>query len=368
MTGCKVGLSVGCDVPVLPEDVTVASYDFFFLRIPNDELFVWVVAGVVFVKIVTFSGATSCCPESNFAQSSDFHDDVRRVLPCDNIDFVAAFVCHSQMLIGCKFCFEYFSWDGTYDFFHWGCLLSGCCFSDFVDFVLHPFAPLLWGFCAVECLPGYGFPDAYGVVVASASVHFVGQKCHCKVGEMEAFAPSCHVVESVCVLPDEVYGHDVALVLHTFCNKGFVPCNVTDGAVVLSATAESGWEHDDVAIAAEGAFYYSRERACLFAYFIDGHTEWRKSLKVHKEVVDKVFYFALVVFSDNPSECYAIDGSEGMVADEGAESAVGGEVLSSFHIDCDSHVVDNASAEVNAYSSLSQIYVDELLVYNACQE
>jgi hypothetical protein len=101
------------------------------------------------------------------------------------------------MLIWCKFCFEYFSWDWAYDFFHWDWLLLGWCCLDFVDFVLYPFAPLLWGFCAVECLPGYGFPDAYGVVVTSTSVHFVGQECHGEVWEVEAFAPSCYVVESV---------------------------------------------------------------------------------------------------------------------------------------------------------------------------
>ena len=67
----------------------------------------------------------------------------------------------------------------------------------FVDFVLYPFAPLLWGFCAVEGLPGYGFSDAHGVVVASATVHFVGQECQCEGWEVEAFAPSCYVVESV---------------------------------------------------------------------------------------------------------------------------------------------------------------------------
>lgn len=123
VTGCEVGLPIGSDFPVFPEDVTVASYDFFLFRIPDDELFVWVVAGVVFVEVVAFPGSSSCCSEGYFAQSSDFHNNVWRVLPCNNIDLVVAFVCHSQMLIWCKFCFEYFSWDWAYDFFHWDWLL-----------------------------------------------------------------------------------------------------------------------------------------------------------------------------------------------------------------------------------------------------
>ena len=165
-----------------------------------------------------------------------------------------------------------------------------------------------------------------------------------------------------------MYGHNVALVLYAFCNESFVPCDVADGAVVLSAAAESGGKHDYMAVAAESVFHYGREGACLFAYFINGHAERCESLEVHKEVVDKVFYFALIVFSDDPSECYAVDGSEGVVADKGTESSVGGEVFSPFYVDCDAYVVDNASTEVDAYSSLSQIDVDEFLMYDACQE
>lgn len=165
-----------------------------------------------------------------------------------------------------------------------------------------------------------------------------------------------------------MYGHNVALVLYAFCNESFVPCDVADGAVVLSAAAESGGKHDYMAVAAEGVFHYGREGACLFAYFINGHAERCESLEVHEEVVDKVFYFALIMFSDDPSECYAVDGSEGMVADKGAESSVGGEVFSPFYVDCNAYVVDNASTEVDAYSSLSQIDVDEFLMYDACQE
>ena len=91
-------------------------------------------------------------------------------------------------------------------------------------------------------------------------------------------------------------------------------------------------------------------------------------MQVHEQVVYQVFYFALVVFSDDPSECYAVDCSEGVVADKGAESSVGGEIFSPFYVDCDAYVVDNASTEVDAYSSLSQIDVDEFLMYDACQK
>ena len=106
----------------------------------------------------------------------------------------------------------------------------------------------------------------------------------------------------------------------------------------------------------------------MFAYFINGHAERCESLEVHKEVVDKVFYFALIVLSDDPSECYAVDGSEGVVANKGAESSVGGEVFSPFYVDCDAYVVHDASTEVDTDFSFTQIYVDEFLVYDACQE
>ena len=106
----------------------------------------------------------------------------------------------------------------------------------------------------------------------------------------------------------------------------------------------------------------------MFAYFVDGYAEGCESLQVHEQVVYQVFYFALIVFSDDPSECYAVDGSEGVVADKGAESSVGGEVFSPFYVDCDAYVVDNASTEVDSDFSFTQIYVDEFLVYDACQE
>jgi hypothetical protein len=156
--------------------------------------------------------------------------------------------------------------------------------------------------------------------------------------------------------------------LHALYDESLVPSQVADASILLTTTAKSGWKHDDVAIAAEGAFHYCWQGACLFAYLVDGNAEGCESIKVHEQVVHQVFYLALVVLTDDPAECYAVDGTEGVVADKGAESSVGGEVFSSFYVDCDAYVVDNASTEVDAYSSLSQIDVDEFLMYDACQE
>jgi hypothetical protein len=44
---------------------------------------------------------------------------------------------------------------------------------------------------------------------------------------------------------------------------------------------------------------------------VDGDADGTKSMQIQEQVVDEVFYLAVVVFSEDIAESYAVDGARG---------------------------------------------------------
>ena len=115
----KDGLSVGGYLPILAQDVTVSANYFFCLRVPHEDLLVAVFASVEFIQVETFACAAACCTECYLAQTADFAHHMRRILPCDNINFIAALVGHAQPFVRCEFSLQHLCRDGICDLFHY---------------------------------------------------------------------------------------------------------------------------------------------------------------------------------------------------------------------------------------------------------
>jgi hypothetical protein len=92
---CEVA-STGCPSAVFSTSVPrIYRYppdDFLSFRIPHNELFVRMFHGVELIQVECFARTASSSAEGYLAQTAYFANDVGRVLPCDDVYFVMAFV------------------------------------------------------------------------------------------------------------------------------------------------------------------------------------------------------------------------------------------------------------------------------------
>lgn len=98
-----LGLSVGKEDDVLSVYVAVSTGDLLCFRVPDDQLFVGFLHGVVRRDVDRFSRTTSVESERPFAQSSDFAHDIRRILCGDNVELIATFIGISYELRSVQF-------------------------------------------------------------------------------------------------------------------------------------------------------------------------------------------------------------------------------------------------------------------------
>ena len=115
-------------------------------------------------------------------------------------------------------------------------------------------------------------------------------------------------------------------------------------------------------VAAEGFIDLPRQVAGLCAELVDGHAEGRQALEVHQQVVDEVLDASVVVTPQDASEGDAVDGAEGMVADECTGLAVGGQAIEALDVNGDTEVIRHSLTEIHAHAILAQITVDVVLM------
>ena len=120
----KQRLSVGTNLPIRSEQITVASYYLLCFRIPHDKLFIAVVARVKLVDIQRFAGAASRLAERNLAQSSYLTHYVRGVVGSNDINFVVALVGHTELSLRSEFALEQFLAYWCYYWLFLHCLLQ----------------------------------------------------------------------------------------------------------------------------------------------------------------------------------------------------------------------------------------------------
>ena len=118
MAGSQDGLSLLVVFPVLTQDVAVAAHNLLLLGIPYQDLLVRILACIKLVKVKTFASPTTSSTESYLAQTANLPDHIRRVLPCDHINLVAAFVGHTQLLIRRQFRLQHLTWNTANNLLH----------------------------------------------------------------------------------------------------------------------------------------------------------------------------------------------------------------------------------------------------------
>lgn len=186
----------------------------------------------------------------------------------------------------------------------------------------------------VEGLPWDGLADSDFEGLAHIFVHLIDEKEHGYIElQLECLADIGNPVEPFRVLSTKVDGYYITVGLHTLADKGLLPGQVFDTALLFAAT-QSGREHQNVVVGMESSFHHGRKVTTLFARLVDGDGDWSQSWQVHEQVVDKVSEVTIVLTADDSSESDAVNTPERVVADEGVELAIVlvWQVLATFHL------------------------------------
>ena len=99
VTGGELWLPVFIHLPIRSKQIPIATNNLFGLRIPHNELFATILHRVEFVDIHCFSRSSASRSECHFAQTANLFHHVGGVLCRDDIDFIVAFVRHSQLTL-----------------------------------------------------------------------------------------------------------------------------------------------------------------------------------------------------------------------------------------------------------------------------
>ena len=115
----EIGLAVGLQLPILAEEIAVATYDFLGLRIPHDELLATVGHGVELVDVHAFPRAATSRAKGYLAKAANLLHDVRSLGSMENVNLVVALVRHAKATFRSQLTFQYFLTDGLDNlFFH----------------------------------------------------------------------------------------------------------------------------------------------------------------------------------------------------------------------------------------------------------
>ena len=100
VTRSQLRLAFGINLPISSKDITIAANNFLRFRIPHNELFTTVLHGVKLIDIHCLARTSSCCTKGLFSKTPYFHHDMRSFFGRNDIDFIMALVCHSQLTLG----------------------------------------------------------------------------------------------------------------------------------------------------------------------------------------------------------------------------------------------------------------------------
>ena len=100
-------------------------------------------------------------------------------------------------------------------------------FGQFVYHFFHRLCPLPWCFGVVESLPAYRLTDIKRKCIAPLLKYLIHQKKHLKIHFRPDHLPEfLKQVKKSRILPFEVEWYDIALILHRFLYKIFVPFQI----------------------------------------------------------------------------------------------------------------------------------------------
>ena len=97
--------------------VAIASEYLFVLRIPHNELPVWLVHRVELVDVACQSSTAACLAEGDLTKSSDFAHEIRALMRSEDVNVVSALACVTQKASAVQFFFQYLLVDRSDDFF-----------------------------------------------------------------------------------------------------------------------------------------------------------------------------------------------------------------------------------------------------------
>ena len=100
------------------EEEAIAADDGLFVRVPDDQLFIGLLHLVVLIEVNLVARRAAGFPESDFAQPADLRDDIRRILPGNDVEFVVSLIGVFQFLGWGKLGFEQRDGDGIDNCFH----------------------------------------------------------------------------------------------------------------------------------------------------------------------------------------------------------------------------------------------------------
>lgn len=231
------------------------------------------------------------------------------------------------------------------------------------------FRPFQGLFAAVEALPGDGFADVDGEVLAAFFECFVRQAQHFEVGfQADSFTEIGEVVKEVRVLAGDEEGYDVPVVLYGFGDEALLPLRVADDAFGFAAYQSCG-EHDHLAVGGIGLFDGGDRFFCHAAVFVDGEEDVVQVLQVEEQVVYREFQFG-VMFAEEGDEDDPVGASQRVVGGEDVAASRGGEVFRAHHVVCHLQVFHHAVGKVQppSVAVACDEFIDAVLVDEAFQE
>ena len=89
-------------------------------------------------------------------------------------------------------------------------------------------------------------------------VHFIDKIHHSEIEWKKTVAEIGKPIEEVAIVPTEVDGNDVTMILNALGDKSLFPGQVTNDAR-LTARSQSGREHQHVVVALKAGFHHSGE-------------------------------------------------------------------------------------------------------------
>ena len=119
MTCGQQRLSVVIHFPICTIKIAIPTDNLFSIWIPYNQLLVTAFHHIKIVNIHRLSRSSACISECNFAQSANLFHDIGRVLSRNDINFVMAFISHSELFFRRQLTFQHlFCYRPDNFFFH----------------------------------------------------------------------------------------------------------------------------------------------------------------------------------------------------------------------------------------------------------
>ena len=122
-------LSLLIVLPLVTHEVSVATDDFLFVRIPHDELLIAILACVELIDINALASTAAGSTESDFSETTYLLHYIRRVVSRNDKNLVIALIGHAELLLRSKFADKQLFRNWLYYFF-------------FLHIITTPFCPM----------------------------------------------------------------------------------------------------------------------------------------------------------------------------------------------------------------------------------